>query len=97
MSKDYNQSSLGDAIDAYLREIGMRERVRVEGVIAEWGRIMGMAIAEPTERVWYKEGVLYVKISSPVWKNELSLAKGKIRDMVNGELGEVIVKEVRIV
>lgn len=96
MSKN-NQSSLGDAIDAYLRKNGLHERVKVEGVIAEWGRIMGTAIAENTEKVWYKDRILYIQIGNPVWKNELSLAKTKIKDIVNREIGEQIVQEVKIV
>jgi predicted nucleic acid-binding Zn ribbon protein len=94
---NHNQSSLGDAIDAYLRKNGLNERVKVEGVIAEWGRIMGTAIAENTEKVWYKDHILYLQISNPVWKNELGFAKTKIKDIVNREMGEPIVHEVKIV
>jgi predicted nucleic acid-binding Zn ribbon protein len=63
----------------------------------KWGRIMGTAIAENTEKVWYKDHILYLQISNPVWKNELGFAKTKIKDIVNREIGEPIVHEVKIV
>jgi predicted nucleic acid-binding Zn ribbon protein len=96
MKKRSNEFSLGEAIESYLDSRGLKEQALVERVITEWPRIMGAAIAENTEKLWFHGGIFYVKIGSPVWKNELSLAKSKIKDMLNKELGGSLVSEVRI-
>ena len=94
--KRKNLYSLGEAIDAFLESRGLKERALVERVITDWPVFMGSAIGENTEKVWYKEGIFYVKMGNPIWKNELSLAKTKIKDMLNKELGANLIQEVKI-
>lgn len=88
--------SLGEAIDAFLQERGLKDQADIQRVISEWPRIMGRAIAENTEQLWFREGIFYVKMASPVWKNELAMAKSKILEMVNRDLGRNLVEEVRV-
>lgn len=89
--------SLGEAIELYLKSHGLKEKVQMEQVIMDWPKIMGKAIAENTEQIWFRGGVFYVKMSHPVWKNELSMAKSKIREMLNKALGTDLINEVKIV
>ncbi len=92
-----NESSIGDAIQAYLQSIGMKEKALVQRVIGDWERIMGKAIAENTDRTWYDEGIFWIKVPNPAWKQELSMAKSKIRETLNKELGAELIREVRVV
>jgi predicted nucleic acid-binding Zn ribbon protein len=96
MKKRSNEFSLGEAIESYLDSRGLKEQALVERVITEWPRIMGKAIAENTEKIWFRDGIFYVKIGHPVWKTELGMAKTKIKDMLNKELGGDLVNEVRV-
>ena len=92
-----NELSLGEAIDSFLQERGLKDKADMHRVIAEWPNIMGRAIAENTDQLWFHEGIFYVRMASPVWKNELAMAKSKILEMVNRELGRELVQEVRII
>ncbi|MEM0995816.1 MAG: DUF721 domain-containing protein [Bacteroidota bacterium] len=96
MKRKDNEFSIGEAIDAYLESRGLKEQSLVERVISDWPRIMGNAIAENTEKLWFRDGIFYVKMGNPIWKNELGLARSKIRDLLNKELGAQLVKEVRV-
>ena len=89
--------SVGDAIDRFLKERGEKDKADIHRVINAWPRIMGRAIGENTEDLWFREGVFYVRMKSPVWKNELAMARSKICDLVNREIGRNLVQEVRIV
>ncbi|MEM9984553.1 MAG: DUF721 domain-containing protein [Bacteroidota bacterium] len=89
--------SLGEAIQAFLDKHGLRQESKIQQIIAEWERLMGVPIAQNTEKVWFKGGVLYIKMSSPLWKNELQMARLKMQETLNRELGEEIIEEVRIV
>ena len=92
-----NDISLGEAIDAYLQSHGLKEKVLVEQVIMDWPRIMGKSIAENTEQIWFREGIFYVRMNNPIWKAELGLAKSKIKELLNKELGASLISEVKIV
>ena len=88
--------SIGEAIDHFLQSNGLKERVLVEQVILDWPRIMGKAIADNTDHLWFRSGTFYVRMKSPIWKTELSYAKSKIRDILNKELGASLIVEVQV-
>lgn len=87
---------LGEAIDAFLRKHGLREQAKMQQLIAQWPTLMGNAIAHNTEKMWFNKGTFYVKMKSPVWKQELGMARNRIRQMLNQQLKEEIIQEVRI-
>jgi predicted nucleic acid-binding Zn ribbon protein len=88
--------SLGEAIDFYLQSNGLKARVQIEQLIMDWPRIMGKAIADNTQRLWFRDGVFNIRMKDPVWKNELGFAKGKIKEILNKELGVELVQEVKV-
>ncbi len=89
--------SLGEAIRAFLEKHGLEQETKVQQVIADWERLMGGPIAQNTEKVWFQAGVFYVKVYSPLWKNELQMARLKIKEILNRELGEDLIEEVKVV
>ena len=61
-----------------------------------WHEKMGKTISTYTSNISVRKNVLYLTILSAPLKHELSYAKDKIRDLLNGELGEEFIKEVVI-
>lgn len=92
-----NEMSVGDAITAFLKERGLKDQADVERVITEWPRIMGKGISENTEKIWFHSGTFYIKMAHPMWKNELSMAKSKIKELLNREIGSQAISEIRII
>lgn len=91
-----NELSIGEAIEAFLEERGLKNQAAAERVITYWPQVVGHAIAENTESLWFREGVFYVRMRHPMWKNELSMAKSKLRELLNRAAGSEVVQEVRI-
>jgi predicted nucleic acid-binding Zn ribbon protein len=89
--------SLGDAIQAFLDQHGLTQEAQIQQVIAGWEQLMGRPIAQHTQRIWFKDGTLYVRVDSPLWKQELQYGRQQIAKTVNTHLGEELVKEVKIV
>ena len=89
--------SVADAISAFLKKYGLQDEADVQMVINEWAHIMGQPIATNTEKIWYEKGILFIRMSTPIWKNELQMARGKIRDTVNRKIGRGLIKEVKLV
>lgn len=88
--------NLGEAIAFFLETHGLRDQADMRRIIAQWENLMGKPIANHTEKLHFSEGILWAHINSPIWRNELSLCKLKIRDMINRQIGREVVKEVRI-
>ncbi len=96
MMKSNNYLSLGEAIEKFLERHGLKETAKIQEVLARWENLMGKPIAGNTEKIWFNKGTLYIKMKSPIWKNELLLARNKIRQMMNDQLKADIIKEVKV-
>jgi predicted nucleic acid-binding Zn ribbon protein len=88
--------SLGEAIEHFFRQSGLRRELQQHQVKEDWEGMMGKAISAQTEALWFEGEVLHVRVSSPVWKQELTMARLKIRDLVNQRIGEELVSSVEI-
>lgn len=95
MAKDI--LGLGEAITYYLESMGIRDEADMHKILSKWEELMGKPIAAHTERTWFKEGILFIQVNTPVWKNELTLARLKIKGMINEVLQREVVKEVKII
>lgn len=91
--------SVGDAIQAFLDAQGMRGQYEAQNIIEQWASLMGAPVASNTERVWYDDAkkILYVQMKTAAWRNELSLARLKIKEMVNRKAKREFVLDVKIV
>jgi hypothetical protein len=61
-----------------------------------WVKTMGKNIQKYTYKVYYKKGVLYVKLKSSVLKEELTFEKVKIIKLINNELGKEYIKDMEL-
>ena len=61
-----------------------------------WIEVMGQGVANYTESVSLKNGLLIVKLKSSALREELNYGKNKIVSMMNEALNQVEIKEVRL-
>ena len=67
----------------------------IEGAIAtRWPRVMGQHIASVAKPIKYENGVLFVKVSSASWRNELSMMSQEIIDKLNDSFGRKEVERI---
>ena len=57
---------------------------------------MGPSVTKYTVSIEVEKRILFVKLSNAALKQELSYSKEKIRKMLNKEVGEEVITEVRI-
>ncbi len=94
--KRRNDLSLGEAIRLMLREYQLDGRLKDFQVRAIWQRLMEKRLGNYISEVHVREGVLYVKVLSSSLRQELTIAREKIREQLNAEMGEPYVREVVI-
>lgn len=94
--KQKNDLTLAEAMEAMIQEYRLGSQLNEMRVKSLWASLMGKTINTYTSQITVRKGVLYIGILSAPLKHELSYAKDKIRDLLNGELGEEYIKEVVI-
>ncbi len=65
-------------------------------IAQSWVEIMGKSIALYTQEIYIQNKVLFLKLSSPILKNELLLMQEKIINHINGYAKQIIINKVII-
>ncbi|RSK37731.1 DUF721 domain-containing protein [Hymenobacter metallilatus] len=86
--------SLKDGITALLRTYRLQGKLNEVMVVASWEKVMGKAVAMKTQQVYVSNNKLFVRLSSAPLKHELFMAKTRVLENLNAEVGEDIIKEV---
>ena len=86
---------IGDALAGYLSHAGLVKRLAQAGVVAEWPALVGPQIAAVTDpQAVTADGVLWVRVATAPWANELRLMTPRILGRLNaGRTGRI--KEIR--
>jgi predicted nucleic acid-binding Zn ribbon protein len=87
-------SSVGDILKAVLEDKGYDVVCKEWEVVTNWDRIAGDPIAGVTECGRVDEGVLYVKVMSAPWRNELVYFKDMLKESILRETGCDTIKDI---
>lgn len=85
---------LKDGIKALLRAYRLQGKLNEVVVVASWERVMGKTVAMKTQEVFVSKGKLFVRLTSAPLKHELVMAKTKVLELINAEVGEEVIREV---
>jgi predicted nucleic acid-binding Zn ribbon protein len=86
--------SLAEAMQDYIREMNLGDKLREVGVVESWESIVGRAIAARTSKVYIKDGVLFVHLKSSIVRNELMMLREALREKLNNQAGTELIKEI---
>ena len=86
--------SLAEAMQDYIREMNLGEKLREINIIDSWEETVGKAIASRTSKVSIREGTLYISLKSSVVRNELMMLKESLRQKINEKAGGEYIKEI---
>ena len=87
--------SFRTAFNHFLKEEGLEHTYKQKRLIANWEKVMGKTIASRTTRIFFKDKVLFVKLSSAPLKQEMQNSKSKFLNLVAEEIGSGEVEDVR--
>lgn len=92
--KRSNAQSLSEVLREYIREMKMERKLKEVNAMHYWEELLGKSIANYTGNIYIAHKVLYVKINSPVVKNELIMMREEIRQKLNEKAGEEIIQRI---
>jgi predicted nucleic acid-binding Zn ribbon protein len=88
--------SIADVMAQVLQAKGMSERLAQVSAIDEWPDVVGPQIANVTEPLSITaDGVLWIRVTTAAWMNELSLLAPTLLARLNGVPGRAPVRQIR--
>jgi hypothetical protein len=92
--KDLPLERLGTVLDKSLKRLNLSPRLEEYGVWPIWNDTVGATIARNAQPEKIRNGTLFVKVSTPVWMQQLQYMKEMIAEKLNQRLGAEVVKNV---
>ncbi len=89
-----NTRNIAEVIRAYLREAKLEKPLKERQLVQSWETLLGKSVARATDRIYLKQGKLYVHLKSSVVRNELYMLQEEIVKKLNESAGEVLVEEI---
>lgn len=86
--------TLSEVLKEYRSAMHIENRLKEVSLLNSWEDIAGRAIARRTSKVYIKDGKLFIYLTSSVVRDELSMVKESLRERLNEEAGEELVKEI---
>ena len=85
-----------EVIKELLNNYDITSKFNEAHIITSWDKLMGPSVTKYTVKIEIEKRILFVKLSNAALKQELSYARQKIKKMLNDEVGEEVLVDVKI-
>lgn len=86
--------SLAEAIQDYIEAMKLGRGLGEITLISSWEEITGKAVASRTKKLYIRDGILYVYLTSSVVRNELLMLRQELVRKLNRKAGSEIIKDI---
>ena len=86
---------LSEVLQRFLRENGLETPLQQKRLIDSWEKIAGKAVARYTQEKFIRNQTLFVKISNPALRADLSMMREELINRLNQEVGSRLITEIR--
>lgn len=90
---DYSHN-LKDVLDELIKTYRWGGKIGEIRIIETWNKVVGPMISKHTDKIQLKGKILYVSLDSSALRNELMMARSKIVDSINKEIGSKILEDI---
>ncbi len=92
--KRRNEYSIKEVLEAFVKAYRMEDKLNETQLINSWDKVVGAIFANHTQHLSVKNKILYVKLDSAALRNELMMARSKLVEMLNAEMGQKIIEDI---
>ncbi len=89
--------ALEQFLNRLIKELGYEKRLEYQRLLDAWPQVVGERIADVSKAERIQNGVMVVKVESPVWRNELALEKERILRLIQEKTGSKAIVDIRFV
>ncbi len=86
---------VSELVNAFLRQNGLETPLLQRRLIDSWGKVAGKTIERYTEEKYIRNQVLFVKLSRPALRADLSMMRTDLVNRLNQEVGAKIIIDIR--
>lgn len=87
---------LSDLLRQFIRNEGLETPLLQKRVVDAWDDVTGKTVAQYTTDKFIKNQVLFVKITNPALRQDLSMMRSQLVRRLNESAGGAIISDVRI-
>lgn len=88
--------SLADIIARCLRADGLETPLKQRRVADAWGRVVGKAVEKYTGEKFIRNQTLFVKITNPALRADLSMMRERLVKNLNAEVGAQVITDIKL-
>ncbi len=77
-----------------LKGLKIDRRIKEETIILNWTKVVGERIAPQTQPLRVRDSILFVKVPSASWRNELVFLKANIIKELNQSVKANVIKDI---
>jgi hypothetical protein len=85
---------VGDILQDTLRRRNIPINCRDQEILAGWEKTVGPVISQQTRPEKIRDKTLYLKVSSPIWMQQLQFMKSELIEKVNAVLGKDVIGNI---
>jgi predicted nucleic acid-binding Zn ribbon protein len=86
---------LREAIEAMMEHYRIKDKFDEKKLISSWEQIVGAPIARRTEKLYMRNKVLYVHLSSAPLRQELTNSRDKVLRLLHEHISPDLLEEVK--
>lgn len=94
--KKHNEQILKDILSEFKQDHKFSQHLSELKLRETWEKELGITIAKYTSKIYFRNGILYVKLDSSVLRHELHANREIVINKLNQALGEKLVKELSL-
>jgi predicted nucleic acid-binding Zn ribbon protein len=92
--KRRNEYSIKEVLEAFVKAYRMEDKLNETELMNSWDKVVGPIFSNHTQHMSIKNKILYVQLDSAVLRNELMIARSKLVEMLNREIGKKIIEDI---
>ena len=86
--------TIAEAMESLLKTYKLKGRFNEAHLVSHWPEVVGKLIADRTNKLFIKNGVLFVELSSAPLKHELNHKRSLIIKKIQETYGEELVRDI---
>ena len=92
--KKKDAQPLKEAINNYLKALKIDSKLKQVGLISAYENVVGRTIAKATNKIYFKHKTLIIELNSSIVRNELFMHRERLKELLNEEAGEDLIKTI---
>ncbi len=92
--KRNDAEQIGTLVRQFLRMGGLESPLNEHRLIQGWKEVLGPHVAACTGDLFIKNQTLYVHVTSPALRQELSMAREQIKNSLNRHVGAQVIVDI---